>query len=167
MIGAGFEIKLLKKISNAILIPDRSTVFILRDVLQDGKISASILSLGRDETCSFLLYVGAREVNNGVETAVKLFPAGTSFDTVENTQMTFRPPSFYWDECRPYSLVVSKGHHVGPYEHDSRRIFSVSIYVGQEAAEPEIEEITKSESEEASDSESENTSDSESDIDMS
>lgn len=90
--------------------------------------------------------------------------------------MTFRPPNFYSDECRPFSLVVSKGYRFDPLppriiylqrEYKSSTIFSVSIYIDQEAAEREIEEINKSESEEASDLESENTSDSESDIDMS
>lgn len=164
----------------AILSPHRSTVSIPRDSLQNGKIADCILSLEHNETCSFLLYVGAREVNNGVETAVKLFLAGTSFDTMENIQMTFRPPSFYWDECHPFSLVVSKGYRFDPLppkfdpsiiylqrEYGSNTIFSVSLYIGQEGAEREIKEIAKSESEEASDSESENTSDSEIDIDMS
>jgi hypothetical protein len=154
--GAGFKYKSLGQIGDAILCSWRSTVFILRDVLQDGKIAFSILSLDRNETCSFLLYVGAREVNNGVETAVKLFPAGTSLATVENTQMTFRPPSLYGDECRPFSLVVSKAHRVdpvpplypsakfSPHEYGPSAIFSVSLYIDQKAAEPEIEEMTKS-----------------------
>ncbi len=136
--------------------------------MQNGKIAASVLSIERSETCSFLLYVGAREVNNGVETAVKLFPAGTSLDTLENTQMTFQPPSFYWDECRSFSLVVSKGHRADPLPHESgpSTIFSVSLYIDQDTAESESEEIAKSESEEASDSESEETADSESDVEM-
>jgi hypothetical protein len=155
-VGAGFETKSLARMGNAFLISYQSTVFIPRDLLQDGKIAASILSLERNETCSFLLYVGAREVNNGVETAVKLFSAGTPLDTVENTQMTFRPQSLYWNECRPFSLVVSEGHRFDPLfskpaastifppnKYSPTTIFSVSIYIGQEAAEPEIEEITK------------------------
>jgi hypothetical protein len=153
--GAGFKIKSLGQNGDAILSSWQSTVFILRDVLQDGKIASCILSLECNETCSFLLYVGAREVNNGVETAVKLFPAETSLDTVETTQMTFRPPSLYSDECGPFSLVVSKAHRVDPvptlapstpYPHREfhSTIFSVSLYIGQEGADPEIEEITKS-----------------------
>ena len=111
----------------------------------------------------------AREVKNRVETAVKLFPAGTSLDTVEKTQISFRSPSFHWDEYRSFSLVVSKGHHVDslPGESSLSAIFSISLSVGQEAAEQESEEISKSESEEASDSESEETADSESDVEMS
>jgi hypothetical protein len=78
--------------------------------------------------------------------------------------MTFRPPSFYWDECRPFSLVVSKGHRVDPLPGESgpSTIFSVSLYTGQDTAEPESEEVTESESQEASGSESESTADSES-----
>jgi hypothetical protein len=154
-IGAGFKIKVLKPKDDTTLSPYRSTVFIPRDILQDGKIAASILSLEGNEAGSFLLYVGAREVNKVVETAVKIFPAGTSLGAVENTQMTFRPPSFYWDECRPFSAVVSKGHRfdslppkfppstISTLEYGPKTIFSVSIYIGRKAAELEIEEMIK------------------------
>jgi hypothetical protein len=167
-VGAGFEIELLGQIGDAVWSPHRSTVSIPRDVLQNGKIAASALSIERNETCLFLLYVGAREVNNSVETAAKLFPAGASLDTVENTQMAFQPPSFYWDECGSFSLFVSKGHPVDPLpgEIGPSTIFSVSLYTGQDAAEPESEEITESESQEASGSESEETADWESDEEM-
>jgi hypothetical protein len=168
-IGAGFRIRSLGEIGGAVLSPHRSTVSIPRDVLQNRKIAASVLSIERSATCSFVLYVGTREVNNEVETAVKLFPTGTSLETVENIQMTFRPPSFYWDECRSFSLVVSKGHRVDPLPGESgpSTIFSVSLYVDQDAAEPGSEGIAKSDSEEASESESEETANSESDVEMS
>jgi hypothetical protein len=74
-IGAGFKIKSLGQIGDAVLSPHRSTVSIPRDILQNGKIAAFVLSIERSETCSFLLYVGAREVNNRVETAVKIIPS--------------------------------------------------------------------------------------------
>jgi hypothetical protein len=63
----------------------QSTVFIPQDVLQNRKIAASVLSIERSKTCSFLLYVKAYEVNNRVETVVRLFLARTSLDIVENT----------------------------------------------------------------------------------
>jgi hypothetical protein len=151
------------------LSPHRSTVSIPRDVLQNKKIAASVLSIERSATCSFVLYIGTREVNNEVETAVKIFPTGTSLETVENTQMTFRPPSFYWDECHSFSLVVSKGHHVDPLPGESSpsTIFSVSLYMDQDAAEPGSEGMAKSDNEEASELGSEETADSESDAEMS
>lgn len=63
-IGAGFRIKSLGQIGDAVLSPHRSTVSIPRDVLQNRKIAASVLSIERSATCSFVLYVGTREVNN-------------------------------------------------------------------------------------------------------
>jgi len=163
-IGTGFRMKSLDQIGGAALIPRQSRVYILRDALQNGKIAASVLSIGRNATCSFVLYVGIREVNNEVETAVKLFPPRTSLETVYNTQLTFRPPSFYWDECHSFSLVVSKGHHVDPLpgESGTSTVFSISLYTDQDAAEPRSKGIAESDSEEASESGIEETADSES-----
>jgi hypothetical protein len=168
-IGAGFRMKCLRQIGDAVFIPQQSTVSIPRDALQNRKIAASVLSIERNATCSFVLYVGTREVNNEVETAVKLFPAGTSLETMGNTQMTFRPPSFYWDECHSFSLVVSKGHHVDPLpsESGSSTIFSVSLFTDQDTAEPGGKGIAVSDSEEASELGSEETTDSESDPEIS
>ena len=168
-IGAGFRMKCIRQIGDVVFIPHRSTVFIPRDALQNRKIAASVLSIERNATCSFVLYVGTREVNNEVETAVKLFPTGTSLETVGNTQMTFRPPSFYWNECHSFSLVVSKGHHVDPLpgESGSSTIFSVSLFTDQNTAEPGNKGIAVSDSEEASDLGSEETTDSESDVEIS
>ena len=67
--------------------------------------------------------------------------------------MTFRPPSFYWDECHSFSLVVSKGHHVDPLPGESgtsTTVFSISLYTDQDVAEPGSKGLAKSDSEEAS-----------------
>lgn len=161
-IGAGFNIKSLEQTGGAVSSPHRSRVSIQRDALRDGNIGASVLSIEHGETSSVLLYVGAREVNSGAETTVRLFPAGTSLDTVERTQLTFWPPSLYWDECSSFSLVVSKGHQLDPLRNESgRTIFSVSVYTNQDGVEYETEGLTESEGEEISESESDETSDSE------
>lgn len=78
---------------------------------------------------------------------MKLFPAEIALNTVENTEMTFREPSLYWDTCGPFSLVVSKGHIVDPLPGESgyRIIFSISLFTGSGA---DDEEMMESESEE-------------------
>jgi len=59
--------------------------------------------------------------------------------TVDNAQMTFRAPSFYWDDCGSLSLIVSKGENVDllPGESGSRNIFSGSIFMTSYVAERE------------------------------
>lgn len=161
--GPGYKIKSLGQTADTILGAHQSTVAIARDILNYGNISSSILSIERSNTCLFILYIGLREFNNSVETAARLFPAETSMDMVKATQMTFRPPIFYWDKCGSFSLVVSKGQRFDPLPGESgpRTIFSVSLYISQGAAEPGSEDVSISEREEASGSESEETTDSE------
>ena len=137
-IGAGFKIKSLRRIGDEPLNIHHSIVPIRRDYLKNGKIAASVLSIERSETCLVLLYVGAREVNNEVETAVRLFPAETSSVTVKNTQITFGLPSPYRDECDSFSLVASKGYCFDPLprESSSQTIFSISLHMKQDKAKP-------------------------------
>ena len=83
--------------------------------------------------------------------------------------MTFRPRSFYWDECHPFSLVVSKGHDVAPIPGESgpSTIFSVSLHLEQDAAEFGSMEVAGRDSEEDSTIETEESTDSESDVETS
>ena len=135
-IGVGFRIRALKQINYAVLFSGGSTVSIPRGVLQNGKISAYIMSIEQTDDCSFVLYIGVREVNNAIQTAVRLFPAATSLEEVENTPLTFRPPTSYGDVCLPFSLVVSERQRFDPLPgEDSYGItFSVSVYVDQDSA---------------------------------
>jgi hypothetical protein len=135
--------------------------------LQNENIIASVSGNGRSGSHSFLFFINARKSNKGVGTAVRLFPAGTSLDTVKRNDSS--TTELVLGQYLPFSLVISKGHRADPLRGESHpsTIFSISIYKIQGVAEPDSEEMTKSESEEASDSESEENVEPERDVEMS